>query len=290
MGVSVESQIWDIEVHATGKRKTSAFKELMKYWDLIFLFVHRTFVAQYKQTILGPAWAIIQPFFTTVVYSIFFGNVAGLGAAGVPNFIFYLSGTIMWTLFANCLTHTSDSFIGNSAILGKVYFPRLVMPISITISQFISFFIQFMFMVCFLIYYLVANVSITPNWYILLTPVLLVQMALLGMGFGMIISALTTKYRDLKMMVGFGVSLWSYCSPVAYDMFSRVALRPGGRFYNLYMLNPTTPIINVFRNAYLGCGNIDWIFYGVSWITTIIVVVLGAGAFNKVEKTFMDTV
>ena len=283
-------QQWDVEVHADSKKIDFSLKQLIACKDLIFLFVRRTFVAQYKQTILGPAWAIIQPFFTTVVYSIFFGSVAGLGAAGVPNFIFYLSGTIMWTLFSSCLTQTADTFIGNSAILGKVYFPRLVMPISTAISQFIAFFIQFSFMLIFLFYYLVIGENVIPNWYILMTPLLLIQMALLGMGFGIIISSLTTKYRDLKMMVGFGVSLWSYCSPVAYDMFSRSILTPGSDFYNLYMLNPVTPIINVFRYAYLGTGGIDWTFYGISWIMTLVIAAIGVVMFSKVEKTFMDTV
>lgn len=283
-------QQWDIEVRSGKKGLNLNLKELAKCKDLIFLFVRRTFVAQYKQTILGPAWAIIQPFFTTVVYSVFFGNIAGLGASGVPNFIFYLCGTIIWTLFSSCLTQTADTFIGNSAILGKVYFPRLVMPISIAISQFIGFFIQFGFMLIFLVYYLIIGESVAPNWYILLTPVLLVQMAMLGMGVGIIISALTTKYRDLKMVVGFGVTLWSYCSPVAYDMFSRSVLMPGSKFYVWYMLNPVTPIINVFRYAYLGTGQIDWIFYGISWIMTIIIATIGVVMFSKVEKTFMDTV
>lgn len=288
--MSKESQAWDVEVRSDKKKIDLNLKELIRCKDLIFLFVRRTFVAQYKQTILGPAWAIIQPFFTTVVYSVFFGNIAGLGAAGVPNFIFYLCGTIMWTLFASCLTQTADTFIGNSAILGKVYFPRLVMPISTAISQFIGFFIQFAFMLIFLVYYLVEGSSVSPNYYVLLTPVLLIQIALLGMGFGIIISSLTTKYRDLKMVVGFGVTLWSYCSPVAYDMFSRTVLMPGGRFYNLYMLNPVTPIINVFRYAYLGTGQIDWMFYGISWGMTIVITGIGIVMFSKVEKTFMDTV
>lgn len=288
--MSDNNQTWDIEIRSDSRRIDFSMKEIIKYRDLIFLFIRRTFVAQYKQTILGPAWAVIQPFFTTVVYSVFFGNIAGLGAAGVPNFIFYLCGTIMWTLFSGCLTHTSDTFVSNSGILGKVYFPRLVMPISTAISQFISFFIQFAFMLCFLVYYLFADSGVVPNLYILMTPVLLLQTAILGMGFGIIISSLTTKYRDLKMVVGFGVSLWSYCSPVAYDMFSRSALMPGSSFYNLYMLNPVTPIINMFRYAYLGTGAVDWLYYGISWVTTLLVLALGVVMFGKVEKTFMDTV
>ena len=276
------------------KSRNSAFdmdiKGLAKCKDLIWLLVRRTFVAKYKQTVLGPAWAVIQPFFTTVVYSVFFGNVAGLGAAGVPNFIFYLAGTIMWTLFSSCLTETSHTFTGNSAILGKVYFPRLVMPISTAISQFISFFIQFAFMLCFLVYYLIVDAGVAPNIYILMTPALLIQVALLGMGFGMMISSLTTKYRDLAMVVSFGVTLWSYCSPVAYDMFSRSQLAVDSLFYNIYMINPVTPVINVFRYAFLGTGGIDWMFYGISWITTLCVAFLGALMFSKSEKTFMDTV
>lgn len=281
---------WDIVIHGDENKTHIDWKGLIKCKDLIYLWVRRNFVAQYKQTVLGPAWAIIQPFFTTVVYSIFFGNIAGLGAAGVPNFIFYLSGTIIWTLFANCLTQTSNTFVSNAGILGKVYFPRMVMPISTAISQFISFFIQFAFMIMFILYYFVTGAGIHPNLFIFLTPVLLIQMAMLGMGCGMIISSLTTKYRDLTMVVGFGVSLWSYCSPVAYDMFSRSVLAPGNTFYYLYMLNPTTSVINAFRYAFLGIGGIDWIYYAISWGTTLIVLFVGMKLFSRVERTFMDTV
>ncbi|MBQ5592703.1 MAG: ABC transporter permease [Clostridia bacterium] len=283
-------QKWTTIVKTENKFFDMDIKGLKNCKDLIFLFVRRTFVAKYKQTVLGPAWAIIQPFFTTVVYSVFFGNIAGLGASGVPNFIFYLSGTIVWTLFSSCLTETSHTFTGNSAILGKVYFPRLVMPISTAISQFIGFFIQFAFMLCFLVYYMITDAGVSPNLYILMTPVLLIQLAVLGMGFGMIISSLTTKYRDLAMVVSFGVSLWSYCSPVAYDMFSRSQLAPGTLLYKIYMLNPVTPSINIFRYAFLGTGEIDWMFYTISCVTTVAVALLGAVMFSKSEKTFMDTV
>ncbi len=283
-------QKWTTIVKSENKLIDIDIKGLKNCKDLIMLFVRRTFVAKYKQTILGPAWAVIQPFFTTVVYSIFFGNIAGLGASGVPNFIFYLSGTIVWDLFANCLRETSNTFIGNSAIMGKVYFPRLVMPISTAISQYISFFIQFAFMICFLLFYLITDAGVAPNIFILLTPLVLIQLAVLGMGFGMIISSLTTKYRDLAMVVSFGISLWSYCSPVAYDMFSRSQIIGNNVIYSIYMLNPVTPALNVFRYAFLGTGEIDWLFYGVSWIVTVIVAVIGAVMFSKSEKTFMDTV
>ncbi len=286
----MSEQKWTAVVKSNNKLWDMDIKGLRNCKDLIFLLVRRTFVAKYKQTVLGPAWAVIQPFFTTVVYSVFFGNIAGLGASGVPNFIFYLSGTIAWTLFSTCLTETSNTFTSNSGILGKVYFPRLVMPISTAISQFIGFFIQFAFMLCFLVYYLVTGAGVTPNIYILLTPVVLVQLATLGMGFGMIISSLTTKYRDLAMVVSFGVTLWSYCSPVAYDMFSRSQIISNEILYSVYMLNPVTPAINVFRYAFLGTGEIDWLFFAISLVTTIGVAIVGALMFSKSEKNFMDTV
>lgn len=287
---SKQEDTWSVVVYSEQAGYQVNIRELFSYIDLIFLFVRRTFVAKYKQTVLGPAWAIIQPFFTTVVYSIFFGNIAGLGAAGIPNFIFYLSGTIAWTLFASCLVHTADTFISNAGILGKVYFPRLVMPIANSISQFIAFFIQFVFMLCFWGYYLATGAGLQPNWCILLTPLVLVQLAMLGMGFGTIISSLTTKYRDLTMMVGFGVTLWSYCSPVAYDMFSRAPLQPGGSHYALYMLNPVTSPINIFRYAWLGSGGIDWLYYGLSWASTFVIFAIALVLFSRVEKTFMDTI
>ena len=287
--INMEKQNWTTVVRSDDKLNLD-LKGLRKCKDLIFLWVRRNFVAKYKQTVLGPAWAVIQPLLTTVVFSVIFGNVAGLGAAGIPNFIFYLTGNIMWTLFANCLNQNSSTFVANASIMGKVYFPRLVMPIATAISQFITFVIQYAFMLIFLVYYVAAKAGVHPNIFILMTPLLLVQMALLGTGFGVIISSLTTKYRDLTMAVGFGVSLWQYASPVAYDMFSRSSLMPGGRIYALYMLNPVSPLINIFRYAYLGSGGIDWFYYGVSWITTIIVVIVGVLLFSKVEKTFMDTV
>ena len=285
----MEQQTWLYEVHSDEKSKVD-LKGLSKSGYLIFLWVKRNFIAQYKQTVLGPSWAVIQPFFSTVVYSIFFGSVAGLGAAGVPNFIFYLSGTVIWQLFSGCLTGNSSAFIANAGVFSKVYFPRLVMPISTAVSQFITFGIQFVFMIAFLIYYSATGQGVKPTLWALFTPVLLIQLAALGMGFGIIISSMTTKYRDLQKMVGFGMSLLTYCCPVAYDMFSRSQLMPGSKWYYLYMCNPVTPIINFFRYAWLGIGEIDWLFYGISWVVTIIVVALGVKYFSKVEKTFLDTV
>ena len=263
--------------------------ELAHYKDLILLFVKRNFVSMYKQTILGPAWAVIQPLLTTVVFSLVFGNMAGLAADGVPSFIFYLSANVIWHYFSSCLTSTSDTFIANSGILGKVYFPRLVMPISTVLSKLIDFAIQFSFMVIFVIYFTITK-QIHPNWYVLMTPILLIQLAMLSLGVGVIISAATTKYRDLRMLVSFGVQLWMYGTPVAYDMFSIGAFAPGGKYYWLIMSNPVTPIVNIFRYGYLGIGQIDWHYYIISWIVTIIVLFIGIVLFSRVEKTFMDTV
>ena len=264
-------------------------KELANYKDLIFLFVKRNFVSMYKQTVLGPAWAVIQPLLTTVVFTLVFGNIAGLAADGVPSFIFYLSANVIWHYFSSCLTTTSSTFIANSSILGKVYFPRLVMPISTVLSKLIDFAIQFSFMVIFVIYFTITK-QIHPNWYVLMTPVLLLQLAMLSLGVGVIISAATTKYRDLRMLVSFGVQLWMYATPVAYDMYSMGAFAPGGKWHNLYMCNPVTPIVNIFRYGYLGIGDIEWFYYGISWIVTIVVLFIGVVMFSRVEKTFMDTV
>lgn len=265
-------------------------KEVLKYRDLIFLFVKRNFVSRYKQTILGPAWAIIQPFLTTVMFTLIFGNIAGLAPGGIPSFVFYLSGNVLWGYFSGCLTSTANTFVANSHTMGKVYFPRLVMPISSVLSQLINFAIQYAFLVCFLIFYAVTGQGVAPNWWILMTPVLLLQLAMLSLGFGVIISAMTTKYRDLAMLVGFGVQLWMYATPVAYDMFSMGAFAPGGKWHSLYMCNPVTPIVNIFRYAYLGIGSVDWNYYLLSWGVTAVVLFAGIVLFNRVEKTFMDTV
>lgn len=286
----MEVQHWDVVVRADQKKIRVDWKGLKKSRDLILLWVRRNFVSKYKQTVLGPAWAIIQPFFTTIVFSLIFGRIAGLGAEGVPDFIFYLSGMVMWGLFANCLTQNATTFVANAGIMGKVYFPRLVMPISTAISQYITFAIQFAFMLIFLIYYLAVGHRVHPNLYILMLPVLLIQTAVLGTGLGIIISSLTTKYRDLSMAVGFFVSLWQYSSPIAYDMFSRRSLFEKHPVYYVYMLNPVTPIINMFRYAFIGTGEIDWLYYGISVFITIVVAVVGIRMFSRVERTFMDTV
>ena len=259
-------------------------KELWKYRDLIALFVKRNVISLYKQTILGPAWAIVQPLLTTVIFTIIFGSMAGLSADGVPSFLLYMSGTIAWTYFSTCLTNTADTFTRNAAILGKVYFSRLVMPISTVLTNLIALSIQFLMFLCFLIYFWIKG-EVHPNIYALMLPVLVLQMAMLSLGSGIIISALTTKYRDLQMLVGFGVQLWMYGTPVAYD----IRIIPQ-KYMGLYMLNPMTPIINTFRTALLGIGGFQLRYYLSGWGLTILILFAGIVLFNHVEKTFMDTV
>lgn len=263
--------------------------ELWRYRDLVVLFVRRTFVSQYKQTILGPAWAIIQPLLTTVVFTLVFGHIAGLSADGVPPFVFYLSATVLWTYFSNCLSQTANTFVSNSNVMGKVYFPRLVMPVSTVMSGLIMLAVQYVFLLIFVIWYHIQG-QLTPNVLVLMTPLLILQLAMLSLGCGIIVSALTTKYRDLAMLVGFGLQLWMYATPVAYDMFKLAPFAPGGKWHALYMLNPVTPIVNVFRYGYLGIGEIEWTYYAIGWCVTVLILFLGLILFSKVEKTFMDTV
>lgn len=267
------------------------FKELMQYRDLIVLFVKREFVSKYKQTILGPSWAVIQPLLTTVVFTFIFGNVAGLANCGkVPTFLFYMCGNISWQFFSGCLSGTAGTFINNRGILGKVYFPRLCMPVSVVLGQMISLAIQSALFVVFLIIFLLnPSYEIRPNIHLLMVPVLIIHIALLALGCGIIISAVTTKYRDLQFLVSFGVSLWMYGTPVAYsiDIFGK-----GSYLYYLCRFNPMTPIIEMMRHALLGpdAGSADWLAYGISAGVTLIIVLFGVVLFNKVERTFMDTV
>lgn len=268
--------------------------ETFKYRDLIFLFVKRDFVSKYKQTVLGPLWAIIQPLLTTVVFTIIFGNLAHLTTMDVvtnetvemPGFLFYMAGTICWSYFSSTVSSTSNTFIGNSGIMGKVYFPRLVTPISTSISNLISFAIQFgMFIVIWAVFMIRGTTTMHITKYIAFMPLIILQMICLGMGFGIIISSLTTKYRDLAFLVGFGLQLWQYASPIAYGL----ALIPD-RLQAIYLLNPVTPLLTTFRYAFFGVGYFNLTYYLISWVVTIVVLLIGIMLFNKIEKTFMDTV
>ena len=281
----MQDEIWTTII----KPKTGWFdinlKELVQYKDLIIMFVKRDFKTMYKQTILGPLWIIINPLLTTLMFTLVFGNIANISTDGMPQIVFYMLGTTVWTYFSSCLTKTSSTFTANAAIFGKVYFPRLVTPISTVISGLINFGVQFLMFLGFMAYFMIKGSPIEPNWWILITPLLLVQLAALALGFGIIISSMTTKYRDLAVLVTFGVQLWMYATPVVYP-----ASQIGGKLKTLMMLNPVSPIVESFRYAFLGSGSIPWNYLGISVVTTLVVLFAGVVLFSRVEKTFMDTV
>lgn len=281
---------WDSRIKPNKGWFNLNLRELMRYWDLIVLLVKRNFKVFYKQTILGPAWVVLQPLFTTLVFNVIFGSVAKLPTDGMPSFLFYMAGNIAWQYFSSCLTETSNTFIQNGKIFGKVYFPRLVMPISTVLTQLINFLVQFAMFLCFLLYFAVQKGSaVQPDWrLILLTPLMLLEMAMLGLGFGIIVSALTTKYRDLAMLVKFGVHLWMYATPVAYS--SQLIYTNYPSLAKVFMLNPMTPVIELFRSAYLGVEMTCTNYLLISWGTTLAVLVIGLMLFTHIERTFVDTV
>ena len=260
-------------------------KELFHYKDLIWLFVKRDFVTFYKQTILGPLWYVIQPLINTIVFTIIFGNLAKISTDGVPPFIFYMSGTVAWSYFASCITLTSNTFSQNAAIFGKVYFPRITVPIANVIISLLQFFIQFVIFILFLIYFAIQGGLIHPNIYILLLPLIIFQMAVLGLGFGILISSLTTKYKDLNFVMSFFVQLWMYATPIVYPL----SIVPE-KYRLLVILNPMASIVETFRGAFLGVSSIELnhIFISVSF--TLLIFFLGLLMFNRVEKSFMDTI
>ncbi|WP_207798971.1 ABC transporter permease [Taibaiella soli] len=270
--------------------KTSVFdlklKDVWRYRDLLMLLVRRDFVATYKQTILGPIWFFLQPILTTITYVIIFANIAQISTDGLPPVLFYLAGTTMWNYFSECLNRTATVFKDNAAVFGKVYFPRLVMPLSIVLSNLVKLGIQMILFIAFWIFYLTKSGSnIHPNSTIALLPALILLMGGLGLGFGMIISALTTKYRDLVFLLTFGIQLLMYATPVIYPL-SKI----GPKYKWLILSNPMTSIIETFRYSFLGSGTFSWAYLGYSAAFTLVVLAFGTVIFNKVEKSFMDTV
>lgn len=276
---------WDMVITPRKKWYELQLRDVWRYRDLIELFVRRDFVARYKQTILGPLWFILQPLLTTLTFTVVFGNIARLPTDGLPQILFYMSGTVMWGYFSSCLTGTSNTFTSNAHLFGKVYFPRLVTPISIIISSLITFAIQFGFFLCFMIYFLLRGSDIQLTAWALTLPLLIVLMAGLGLGFGIIISSLTTKYRDLQNLVSFGVSLLMYFTPVIYPVSS---IPEELRW--VADINPITPIVEMFRAGFLGAGDVSWARLAYSAGFMLVVVFIGVVIFNRVEKTFIDTV
>ncbi len=276
---------WTTEIKPQNKWYDIDFKAIWQYRDLLMLFVRRDFVAVYKQTILGPVWFFIQPVLTMLTFTFIFGNVAKLPTDGIPPAIFYLSGLTFWNYFASCLTATSNTFVSNAGIFGKVYFPRLITPLSVVLSNLIKFAVQFLLFLGFFFYYLYEG-SVTPNWTLLLLPVYVIMMAGLGLGFGILISSLTTKYRDFTFLVGFGVQLLMYASPIIYP-FSMLS----EKFRILLnIVNPMSSIIEAIKYGFLGKGVFSPTYLLISFAYMCILLFLGVVVFNRVEKSFMDTV
>jgi lipopolysaccharide transport system permease protein len=282
---TLEDTNWDMLIEPQRGLFELRLGELWRYKDLVMLFVRRDFVSVYKQTILGPLWYLIQPVLTTIMFTVIFGQIASLPTDGLPQFLFYLSGTVIWTYFADCLNKTSNTFVQNSSLFGKVYFPRLAVPVSILISNLITFLIQLALFVVFVLFFMMSGSTVQPNIWLLFVPVLVLMMAGLGLGLGIIISSLTTKYRDLRFLVTFGVQLMMYATPVIYPISSVPE-----RFRPLILANPVTPIVETFRYAFLGAGTVDLGHLLYSFIFMLVVVSLGTVIFNRVEQTFMDTV
>ena len=274
--------------HITSEHKwfDLKLKEVWRYRDLIWLFTKRSFVLTYKQTVLGPAWIFINPIFTSIIYNFIFGTVAGMDTDGIPQILFYLTSTAIWTFFSTCLTKNASTFTANAAVFGKVYFPRLTTPISNVLSSAIQFGIQMIIVFIVLGYYIFTG-EVSPNWGAwILIPIILLQLGMMGMGFGLIVSSMTTKYRDLSVLVGFGVSLWMYATPIVYPL-SQLG---DGFLRTILMINPVTAPVEMFRYALLGQGTIEPLFVAISWIFTFAVMIFGIMIFNKVERNFMDTV
>ncbi len=281
----LESDTWTDVIKPQRNLLDWRFGELLRARDLIMLFVWRDFVSVYKQTILGPLWYLIQPLLTTLTFTVIFGRIASLPTDKLPDFLFYLSGSVVWSYFAECLNKTSSTFITNSNLFGKVYFPRLSVPISILISNLIAFAIQFILFLIFVAYYWAIGSAVSPNWSVLLLPFYVLVMAGLGLGFGIIVSALTTRYRDLQFLVRFGVQLAMYATPIIYPLSSIPE-----KYRLLIIANPMTSIVEGFRYSFLGSGVINPLHLLYSFVFMLISLAIGIMLFNRIETTFMDTV
>jgi len=261
------------------------FKELWKYRDLFSMFVKRDIITQYKQTILGPTWFFIQPALTTIMYMVVFGGIAKISTDGLPQPMFYLAGIVCWQYFSDCLNKTSSTFTANQGIFGKVYFPRLIVPLSTVASGLVRMSIQFLMFAAVYVYYLFMGVSVAPNAYVLLLPVLILMLAGLSLGFGIIISSMTTKYRDLTILFTFVVQLWMYATPIIYPLST---MSPDKQW--IMALNPVTSIVETFKYGTMGVGTFSWLQLGYSFGFMVVLLAIGIVVFNKVQRSFMDTV
>ena len=292
METNNNTENWSTVIKPREKLLSVDFKEIWRYRDLCSLFVKRNIVVQYKQTILGPLWYLVQPTLTVIMYMVVFGGIAGIPTDGIPQPLFYLAGVCMWQYFADCLNATSGTFLANAGIFGKVYFPRLIMPIASVTSNLLRFSIQFGLFVVVYIWYALHGVAPCPNLYALLFPLLVVMMAGLALGFGILISSMTTKYRDLQILFSFIVQLWMYATPIVYPL-SQVKGRivAGMDLHTIMSINPVTPVIETFKYGALGAGEFigwGWLAYSLGFM--VVLLALGIVVFNKVQKSFMDTV
>ena len=276
---------WDLTIKPQTHWYDLRIKEIFKYKDLLFLFVKRDFISIYKQTILGPLWFFIQPIITAITFTVIFGNLAKISTDGLPQILFYMCGITLWNYFADTLTKTADTFSSNVNIFGKVYFPRMIVPLSVVVSNLIKLGIQFLLFLCVWIYYLIQTDLIHPNKMLMLIPYLIILIGFMALSFGIIISSLTTKYRDLKFLVTFGIQLMMYASPIVYPL----SIVPE-KYKWIIVANPVTSIIESFKYAFLGVGEFNWFYLGYSTLFTIMLFMIGLVIFHRVEKSFMDTV
>ena len=276
---------WDLTINPHSKWYDLRIKEIFKYKDLLFLFLKRDFVSIYKQTILGPLWFFLQPIITAITFTVIFGNLAKISTDGLPQILFYMAGITLWNYFADTLTKTADTFSSNANIFGKVYFPRMIVPLSVVVSNLIKLAIQFLLFLGIWIYYLIQSDLIHPNKMLVLIPFLIILIGFMALSFGIIISSLTTKYRDLKFLVTFGIQLMMYASPIVYPL----SIVPE-KYKWIIVANPVTSIIETFKYAFLGVGEFSWLYLVYSTLFTIILFMIGLVIFHRVEKSFMDTV
>lgn len=277
---------WTLVIQPHQKLWSVDFREIWRYRDLISLFVKRNIVVQYKQTILGPLWYLIQPVLTVIMNMVVFGGIAKMSTDGMPQALFYMAGNVCWFYFSDCLLQTSSTFTTNQSMFGKVYFPRLVVPIATVISNLLRFGIQFVLFIVIYLYFVLCGTSIAPNWYLLLLPLLILMLAGLGLGFGIIVSSMTTKYRDLTILFTFIVQLWMYATPIVYP----ISMVNDGTLRTIILANPMSPIIETFKYATLGQGYFSWGALSYSFFFMTILLVFGIVVFNKVQRSFMDTV
>lgn len=289
-----DKEDWDIVIKPKGGNFELNLKEVWAYRDLLMLYVKRDIVTMYKQTVLGPLWFIIQPAMTTVMYMFVFGGIAGISTDGLPQPLFYMAGILAWQYFGECLGRASSTFSSNAGVFSKVYFPRLVVPYSGLISSLVKLGIQFILFASIYIYYLYHGVEIAPTEYMALFPLLIVMLAGLGMGFGIIISSMTTKYRDLAIFFGFITQLWMYATPIIYPLSEvKAKIAQSATFADyawIAELNPLSPIVEAMRYALMGTGTFSWQSLTYSFVFTIVVMVIGSWIFNKVERRFIDVV